>query len=117
MFRWRINVKEEDLEKKYCLLRVYGALDSFGFADFEEALHRFYEEGYRYIALDCKELLYINTSCLGTLMGFALRLQDDGGDLRLINIPGSIRNIIDLLGFTVVFPHLFNKMMSDEKAG
>ncbi|HTS16771.1 MAG TPA: STAS domain-containing protein [Verrucomicrobiae bacterium] len=84
------------------LIRLVGSLDMFSFPRLEAQLNELFQRGRYFLVLDCQELEYIGSAGLGALIGFARQAREHAGDLRLLNVPDRIYNIIELLGFTKV---------------
>ena len=89
------------------MVRVSGSLDIESFSRLETFLAALFQQQHFAVLLDCKELIYIASSGLGALVGFARRARDNGGDLKLVNVPERIHKIFDLLGVTKVF-HVYS---------
>jgi anti-sigma B factor antagonist len=53
-------------------------------------------EGCPYIVLDMKQVDWINSSGLGTLMACLTTLRGSGGDLRLVNVSDRVRRPIEI---------------------
>ena len=84
------------------LIRLNGSLDMYSFPRLETQLNTFFQQGRYAVLLDCQALDYIGSAGLGALIGFAKLAREQGGDLKLINVPERIFKIIELLGFTKV---------------
>jgi anti-sigma B factor antagonist len=84
------------------IIRLSGSLDTYSFPRLEALLNNLHDQGYHRLILDCKDLDYIGSAGLGSLIGFAKRARENGGDLKLLHVPERIHKIIDLLGFTKV---------------
>ena len=83
-------------------IRLSGSLDMYSFPRLETQLNTFFQQGRHAVLLDCKDLDYIGSAGLGALIGFAKLAREQGGDLKLLNVPERIFKIIELLGFTKV---------------
>ena len=103
MAGWNIDIIMKDVGLKYCLVSISGALDAYSFPKMEETLNNLFEGGNLLYIVDCKNLVYISSAGLGTLMGFAKKLRENNGDLKIIHLSNKIHNIMDVLGFTTVF--------------
>lgn len=84
------------------IIRLTGSLDMYSFHRLEAQLNTFFQQGQCAILLDCHELDYIGSAGLGALIGFAKLAREQGGDLKLLNVPERIFKVIELLGFTKV---------------
>jgi anti-sigma B factor antagonist len=84
-------------------IEASGYLDSSTFPRLEECVNRLIDSGnYRYL-FDLKDVEYISSAGLGVLMGILKRVREHDGDLKIVNVPGNIGRIFDLLGFSRIF--------------
>lgn len=81
------------------ILRFDGALDSHSFARLEHVFNGLLNARRFRIVLDCDKLDYINSASLGALIGFARKVREQGGDLKLAALSAKIHGIVTLLGF------------------
>jgi anti-anti-sigma factor len=81
------------------VLRLDGALDAYSFPRLEQAFTQLRDRQRNRIVLDCSNLDYINSASLGALIGFARRVREQGGDLKLASLTPKIFSIVELLGF------------------
>jgi anti-anti-sigma factor len=69
------------------VLRLDGALDAYSFPRLEQAsMTQLRDRQRNLIVLDCANLDYINSASLGALIGFARRVREQGGDLKLASL-------------------------------
>ncbi|NQU11059.1 STAS domain-containing protein [bacterium] len=99
MKEFRIDCENRD---EIRLVKLTGSLDMYSFPRLESQLSALFEEGHHRVVLDCRELDYIGSAGLGALIGFAKQAREQGGDVKLLNVPERIYKIIELLGFTKV---------------
>ena len=83
-------------------IRLSGSLDMYSFPRLETQLNTIFQQGRYAVLLDCQDLDYIGSAGLGALIGFAKLAREQGGDLKLLNVPERIFKVIELLGFTKV---------------
>jgi anti-sigma B factor antagonist len=79
------------------VLSVEGEI--MGGADTKPLQDRVYaaiREGCPYVVLDMKQVDWINSSGLGTLMACLTTLRGSGGDLRLTNVSDRVRRPIEI---------------------
>jgi anti-sigma B factor antagonist len=84
------------------LVRLSGSLDMYSFPRLEAQLNTLFQQAQHRVLLDCRDLDYIGSAGLGALIGFAKQAREQGGDVKLLNVPDRIFKIIELLGFTKV---------------
>ena len=93
---------EQEFRGTVGVVRLTGALDMYSLPRLGTQLSALFQQQHFNVLLDCEDLHYIASAGLGALIGFAKRFRDMGGDLKLVNVPGSVYQIIELLGFTKV---------------
>lgn len=54
--------------------------------DFKDVLHRLFEERYKTVYLDCKNLKKCDTTGLSSIISYQKYFKDRGGEIRLINV-------------------------------
>jgi anti-anti-sigma factor len=69
-----------------------------------EQAERFLEAATGQVVLDFKDLQYISSLGLGTLVKTQKRLQAAGGGIRLVNVSPHIRDIFQFSGLHFLFP-------------
>lgn len=89
------NQEKEQLN----IVKIRGSLDAYSFPRLESLLSDLQDNQRRKVILDCAEIDYMSSAALGILIGFTRRVRESGGDLKLVNLPSKIYNIIELLGF------------------
>jgi anti-sigma B factor antagonist len=70
-----------------------------------DAISRAQAEGYRYVIIDMKNLQFISSSGVGSILGSVEALREAGGDIVLCNISEDIKNVfrvLDLLDFMTI---------------
>jgi anti-sigma B factor antagonist len=93
---------ERETRDSVQVVRLSGSLDMYSFPRLETQLHAVFQQGQYCVVLDCHNLDYIGSAGLGALIGFAKQARENGGDLKLLDVPERIYKIIELLGFTKV---------------
>jgi len=94
-----IEVVTEDIEGDIALLRVSGHLDSSSTGDLEETLEGAFEDGYRKIVVDLKNVTYISSGGWGIFTGRVKSLREGEGDVVLVGMSPEVYDIYELLGF------------------
>ena len=93
---------ERDARGDIEVVRLTGSLDMYSFPRLESQIAALFHEKHYAVLLDCRDLDYIGSAGLGALIGFAKQARENGGDVKLLNVPDRIFKIIELLGFTKV---------------
>ena len=96
------NTREE--KKKYVyILDISGILDAGSFPEFETHLENLLaKQGYN-MAMNCKKLEFISSTCLGLLLKVIHAARKNGGDLCLLNPSAPIQRVVKILGFSKFF--------------
>ncbi|UCE24523.1 MAG: STAS domain-containing protein [Candidatus Zixiibacteriota bacterium] len=80
-------------------------LDNNNAHEMVDAIGRAQAEGYRYVIIDMKNLQFISSSGVGSILGSVEALREAGGDIVLCNISEDIKNVfrvLDLLDFMTI---------------
>lgn len=86
------------------LLTLKGPFDARTFEEVEKAIHALTEAKVFRIAMDLSAVLYISSAGAGVLIGAIGTLQENGGDLVLVNPSANVKEVLDLLGLSSIFP-------------
>ncbi len=86
------------------VLGIAGRIDANNVAVFEEKLLGLIAAGERRFIVDCSRLDYISSAGLHTLLVAAKRLAPTGGKLALSAPQELIKEILDIAGFSSIFP-------------
>lgn len=90
------------------IYRLSGRLDTQSAPDFQAALDEGFENDENKIILDCKDLEYMSSAGLRTILYAKKCIDDDGlgedgtpkGFLKLINVSDEILEVFDMTGFS-----------------
>jgi anti-sigma B factor antagonist len=80
-----------------------GRLDAVSAPETRAELHELVERGYRKLVLNLREIGFIDSAGLGSLVSCLRRCAAEGGDLRLAEVPAFCRSIFQLTRLTRVF--------------
>ena len=92
-------------------IKLSGSLDMYSFPRLETQLHSLFKQDQYSVVLDCRNLDYIGSAGLGSLLTLARQAREHNGDIRLLRLPQRIYKILELLGFTKVL-----QVFDDEEA-
>jgi len=81
------------------IVQLNGSLDAYSFPRLESMLNELREKNRYQVILDCTTLDYVSSAALGALIGFARKVRQNGGDLKLAKLSKRIYTIVELLGF------------------
>ncbi len=94
------------INKDYTIFGIKGNLDMNNVKYVKKVFDDELKKEVRYIAIDMKELNYIDSSGIGSFIGLMTRLRNVGGQVVLINMRNDIERIFSmtkLLAFFRVF--------------
>ena len=104
-----LHVKVETTEKGFCLIELSGFLDAHTVNSFESHIESILKEGRDRLVIDLKDLHYISSAGIGSLMSLTHHLRKKKGDLVLFRPNPKVYKILDLLGFTKIFNVALNE--------
>jgi stage II sporulation protein AA (anti-sigma F factor antagonist) len=93
--------EDQGTTRTYALV---GQLDSRSAPDFEKELLKAVAAGQHSILLDCLKLDYISSAGLRVLVMAGKRLAASGGRLALCTLAPGVKEVLDVAGFTHLFP-------------
>jgi anti-sigma B factor antagonist len=91
-------------EQSIAMLSLAGRLDANTVSQLERALTDAQLAGYRAIVIDLGELVYISSSGLRVLLTGRGNARKRGTDVLLCNLQPAVREVLEMVGFSAVFP-------------
>jgi anti-anti-sigma factor len=85
------------------VLSASGRLDASTVNILERALIRGFAMGSHVAIVDMGEVTYISSSGLRVLLSARRQAREKGGDLVLCSLSTNVRDVMDMVGFTVLF--------------
>jgi anti-sigma B factor antagonist len=94
--------------KKCVCVKISGRANFGSSIDFKTLLTELLAKGYTYFVLDLAECTLMDSTFLGVLAGFGLKLSEPQADkiprtMELFNVPPSIAELLDCLGVLHLF--------------
>jgi anti-anti-sigma factor len=86
------------------IVKVTGFVDAVTASTLAEALAGQLQAGNSCLVVDLDQLEYMSSAGLRVLLGTLKDARRQGGDLRVANAKGEVRQILDMSGFTNVAP-------------
>ncbi len=87
------------------ILDLVGRLTTDGGATLiKEALRECAEQGQQKVVLNLEALNFMDSSGLGSLVSGSKLLEDRGGQLRIVNARGPVRNVFQITRLDRIFP-------------
>jgi anti-anti-sigma factor len=93
----------EKAHKPIPVLQITGRLDASTVSILERALLRALSLGATIIVIDVGEVTYISSSGLRVLLTARRQARERGGDILLCSLSPNVRDVLDMVGFTVLF--------------
>ncbi len=94
------------------IINFAGEIDMYNSSKIERTINKFVSESKSKVIVDLELVPYMDSSGLGAFIHSAKTLNSNGGELKFINVKGSIYKIIELTHLTSYF-HIYD---SEEKA-
>jgi anti-anti-sigma factor len=86
------------------VVAVEGRIDAATAPEFDSACAPLLEGGARDVVLDCGRLEYLSSAGLRSVLALGKVLRERGGGLKLANLAGMAKQILELSGFLSLFP-------------
>lgn len=111
--------RQERLSDNSALLitKVIGAIESTTAHQFEDKINAFFSQGARHLILVLSDLRYINSTGMGLLVKLGDKFHDNGGSLRLVDVPEKMTSLLKSLGLLSAFKIYKNEEEAIEAIG
>jgi anti-sigma B factor antagonist len=96
-----VQVDERD---GWAIVRASGDLDLTTAPRLRESVVAVVVRGQPRVAIDLQEVVFIDSTGLGVLVGLLKRTRTQGGDLRLVSTRPSLRKVLELTGLDHALP-------------
>ncbi len=94
----------EDRHGDIVILGLHGRLDATSSAIFEQSVQPMLDRGDKRFILDLMHLEYISSAGLRRLLILGKKTSESGGRVVLQSVSGHVLEILELSGFTQIFP-------------
>jgi anti-sigma B factor antagonist len=84
------------------IIDVKTDLSSYAASDLRKVLEDLLMEKVDKVVVNFSEVSHINSTAVGTLVGIAKRLRQNGGDLKLCNLASTLTRTFNLIGASSV---------------
>jgi anti-sigma B factor antagonist len=98
-----MKTETNQLENGYLLVKIIGEVDVYTSIDLKKDLTRLVEAEKNKLIIDLVKVNYMDSSGLGVLVALLKQIKKSGGDLKLVNLPVSVKKIFDLTRLTKFF--------------
>lgn len=93
----------EQEQNAVSVFKLAGRIDSEGAIELDLALQAAVVAGKHNMVLDMGDVRYINSAGLRTLADVLTENQENGGDLRLVNLNPKVQRVFEIIGFDNFF--------------
>lgn len=86
------------------VIRVKGRMDAITAPEFDQACAKLISEGTTKLVVDLREMDYISSAGLRSILSAGKSVRAQGGQLLLCNLQGMVKEIFEISGFLSIFP-------------
>ncbi len=86
------------------LVSVVGRMDAVSSPQFEKEVGRLIDEGNKNFVIDLKDLDYISSSGLRSVLVIAKKLKVKDGKVMLASLQAVVKEVFDISGFSNIIP-------------
>ncbi len=97
-----MNIETREL-KHVSVVKITGRVDSNTAPDVEKALQELIDADRHQVVLDLQDTDYMSSAGLRVLVSTLKAAKKSGGDLKLAQPSGRVKEVLDLAGLTPVF--------------
>ena len=95
---------QERIVSDVAIVRITGRVTlTEGTPEFDDVLQRLVQEGHIRIVLDLGDVPYIDSTALGSLLRTHATVSRRGGAMKLLNVKGHVRELLELTRLLTVF--------------
>ncbi len=98
-----MKTETNQLENEYLLVKIIGEVDVYTSIDLKKELNKLVEAEKNKLIIDLIKVNYMDSSGLGVLVALLKEIKKNGGELKLVNLPVSVKKIFDLTRLTKFF--------------
>ncbi|MFB3925635.1 MAG: STAS domain-containing protein [Syntrophales bacterium] len=85
------------------VISAQGRMDAVSAPDFDNFLEKLLSTGETNFIIDCKNLEYISSAGLQSILKAAKKLETTGGRILLCNLQGAVKDVFEISGFDSIF--------------
>lgn len=93
-----------DKHDKALVMALKGRMDRIAAMEFDKSFAEWLKNGERCFVVEMKDLEYISSAGLRSLLAANRQLKDSNGEIRLCNVGGLVKEVFVISGFESLFP-------------
>ncbi len=90
-------------EENAVIVSVIGWMDAVAAPQFDKRLETLMEEGETRIIIDFKDLEYISSAGLQTILAAAKKMEEVNGEIVLLHLKDAVKEVFEISGFDMIF--------------
>lgn len=98
-----MKTETNQLENGFLLVKIVGEVDVYTSIDLKKDLGKLVDAEQNKIIIDLLKVNYMDSSGLGVLVALLKQIKKKNGELKLVNLPISVKKIFDLTRLTKFF--------------
>jgi len=98
-----MKTETNQLENGFLLVKIVGEVDVYTSIDLKKDLGKLVDADKNKIIIDLLKVNYMDSSGLGVLVALLKQIKKKNGELKLVNLPISVKKIFDLTRLTKFF--------------
>ena len=90
-------ISKERIDESSVLINPGRALDNSNAHEMSESIEGSLADGYKYIIIDMKDMEFLSSAGVGSILGSIEASREAGGDIVLRNVPQRVLHILEIL--------------------
>jgi anti-sigma B factor antagonist len=92
-----VMMTQERIDETSTIINPGKQLDNSNAHEITETMNAAQSDGCKYLILDMKDLDFLSSAGVGSILGSLGRTRESGGDIILCNVPEKILHILEIL--------------------
>lgn len=97
------TIQKEKLPNGVICVTVSGFLDAYTYQQFEKTLNDLFQNSVYRLIVDLSNLQYISSAGAGVFIGALGQVQENNGDIVLVNPTDNVKQTFDLIGISQMY--------------
>jgi anti-anti-sigma factor len=90
-------ISKDRIDESSALINPGRALDNGNAHEMSEIIESSLADGYKYIIIDMKDMEFLSSAGVGSILGSIEASREAGGDIVLQNVPQRVLHILEIL--------------------